>query len=83
MKVTKFGTITTDGCGNLCVSDFMFCAESPDEIGLDPNDPATTIPVIANHLLNIVNHGKAEMTDFKVERIVSDALRKAKAGGLE
>ncbi|GAL57152.1 hypothetical protein EV102420_06_00260 [Pseudescherichia vulneris NBRC 102420] len=83
MKVKKFGTVTTDGSGNLCIRNFMFYPENAEEAGLDPNDPEVMLPAIANHLLKIVKHGKMELTDFSAERIVSGALRKAKAGGLK
>ncbi|MHB9329421.1 hypothetical protein ACP3S7_18040 [Phytobacter ursingii] len=83
MKIKKFGTITTDSEGNVCVRNFVFMAESPEEKHIDVNSSKNaeyTISVIANFLMSECSYSPLpEKADFKSERIVADAIRKAKS----
>lgn len=86
MKIIKFGTITTDSEGNVCVRHFVFMAESHEEKHIDVNSSQNAeyiISVIANFLMSELSCPPlTEKVDFNAERIVADAIRKAKTSGV-
>ncbi|MDF7702721.1 hypothetical protein [Enterobacter hormaechei] len=80
MKITKFGTITVNPEGLLVMKDFIFLHENFAESLIDVNDSANVkylLSVIANFLMAKCEEVSPKV-DFNVERIVADAILKAK-----
>lgn len=80
MEITKFGTITVNPEGRLVIKDFIFLHENFAESLIDVNDSANVkylLSVIANFLMASCEEVSPKV-DFNVERIVADAIRKAK-----
>lgn len=80
MKITKFGTITVNQEGQLVIKDFIFLHENYAESLIDVNDSKNVgylLGVIANFLIAKCKETSPKV-DFNVERIVADAISKAK-----
>ncbi|MEH3454035.1 hypothetical protein [Phytobacter diazotrophicus] len=78
MKIIRFGTVSVNENGGFNVTGFCFAREN-NEQDIDINGSKNAeylIRVVANTLLNAVSPELNE-TNFTVERIVADAIRKA------
>lgn len=79
MKIIRFGTVSVNENGGFNVTGFCFERENNEE-NIDVNGSKNAeflLRVVANTLLNAISPGLNE-TNFEVERIVADAIRKAK-----
>ncbi|RDU16025.1 hypothetical protein [Citrobacter freundii] len=79
MKISKFGTIKSNENGGIDVTGFTFCPENPSELLLDLNDINVVIPIIADFFLDRIKSSPPK-NDFNVDRIVSQAIMKARCG---
>lgn len=81
MKIIKFGTITADDEGKICIKNFTFMYENSEEEKIDFNDNKNAgyvFGVVANFLMSKCSPLPPKV-DFNIERTVADAIRKAKS----
>lgn len=80
MKITKFGNVSVNEDGQLQITGFCFARENDIDRDIDVNsskDHEYLIRIVANTLLDAISPEPVK-ADFTIERIVADAIRKAK-----